>query len=280
MTLKANAIIQDIEQGELQAIMDTPIPYLFDELRSKYPDSIVVLTSRNEMDWAKSRLVEHPGGPSYICAESAMPSGVRRQLAMKVPVLPHPFALKACVKRAIARNQTTPAVVKLTELKKAWEKKLGVQAGVEETLRILSTSLKVFDNYVRQRTPPNKLIEIDLWNDNACLLHNAFENALGVMLPSTWKGKRFGTPVGAEAGFTQPCDREEAPATGYSHLLKSRVSEMDLKKMKGIFISLKNAKVLSKKMKRRSFEVKNLDSISDEWSAKRSKRRNIIKKNN
>jgi hypothetical protein len=78
-------VLADIQRDELNAIMDTPVSYMFDELRRDYPDALVVLTTRNGLDWAKSRLVEHPNGPSYICAESAMPQGVkqRTQLALQ-----------------------------------------------------------------------------------------------------------------------------------------------------------------------------------------------------
>jgi hypothetical protein len=257
-------VLADIRRDELNAIMDTPVSYMFDELRREYPDALVVLTTRNGLDWAKSRLVEHPNGPSYICAESAMPQGVqqRTQLALQKPHLPHPFALQSCIARAAARNQKKPAVVKLEDLKKAWMDVKGTTAGVEKAMRILSTSINQFDNYVRQQTPSNQLIEINVRNDDACTIHIFLEKALGKSLPSSWKSKRFGTPIGTHDGRTTACF---GGSSKNNTKLPNGMSKSDMEDIINLFQTQRKGEKSNLKLFA-NFEDKDLDSIKDkDW---------------
>jgi len=201
-------VLTYIKANKVEAIMDTPVVHMFDEIRCEYQDAFVVLTTTNSLDWAKNRLAVHSHDPLYICAESSMPNRRVKQkdvLALQQPHLPHPFALQPCIARAIARKQTSPAVVELGDLKKAWINILGIEAGTEKTVKILSTSYQIYENFVRQRTPPNQLLEVNVWIDDACTIHDALENALAIKLPEAWRGKRFGTPVGARHGWSAAC---------------------------------------------------------------------------
>ena len=95
----------------VEATMDSPIYYIYDELRAVFPDAMVVLTTRNPDEWAKRR-TKRLGWAEYMCAESAYPeitvhdSNLRYEDGRRatLPPLPHAYALWACVERANIRK--------------------------------------------------------------------------------------------------------------------------------------------------------------------------------
>jgi hypothetical protein len=137
----------------------------------------------------------------------------------------------------------------------------GTTAGVERAMRILSVSINQFDNYVRQQTPSNQLIEINVWNDDACTIHKSLEKALGTILPSSWKGERFGTPIGTNNGWTKACD---GVSSQNNTNLPNGMSKSDMDDVINLFQNQRKGEQSSKVKKLANFEVKNLDSINDE----------------
>lgn len=59
-----------IRETDTMAFLDTPAPWLLDELHAAFPDAAVVLTTRNADDWAMSRKDKHH--TDLICREGSI----------------------------------------------------------------------------------------------------------------------------------------------------------------------------------------------------------------
>jgi hypothetical protein len=110
-------------QQHVEAVVDTPVSYIYDELRVAFPNATVLLSTRNATAWAASRLAHH-GATALICKESVVrlvlgPKGKHLQWedepaawkelrgrqnpsgpsTERTPGLPHPFAMRPCAER-------------------------------------------------------------------------------------------------------------------------------------------------------------------------------------
>ena len=100
----------------LSAIADFPVFYFFDELREAFPRAAVLLSSRNDADWARARRLKNnlvcrefvseepmpPANAAQIQAAELNQNDLAEQLAP--PDLPHPFALLPCLERQLLRQ--------------------------------------------------------------------------------------------------------------------------------------------------------------------------------
>ena len=228
--LVAEAIAK-LQSCEFEAVVDTPVPWMFDELRLAFPEALVILTTRDPHKWASSRVRDHRS--SYICAEGADPDwlpphplgiddGVR-------PLLPHRFALRACIERAAFRARTTGQQSRLRMLKTDSEPVIPIQKSIPS----LPRALAIFQNHVRMTTSHLQrpyqtwlisnqsdlitsasiyqessiasrlnqsetigFLETDITTADACSTLRTLEEALpSVTTAPEWNGDRFGIPV-------------------------------------------------------------------------------------
>ena len=203
-------VIGSVVDLGIQAVTDSPVFYMIDELIASFPKAKVVLTKRAGPDWARSRMTNHHR--EVICLESAqhLNESVEEE---GMPPLHHPFALRACAERArlrAARNGGSfpPAAVSpfvkysdfLTEARKY---------GHGDGVAPLVEAYKCYNDYVRRSLPPERILEVDFWTDDACEFHHHIEEFIGSRVDAAWRGNSVGTVVGGNSdhgGKCTPCE--------------------------------------------------------------------------
>ena len=205
--------ILELSKERIEALVDSPTFYIYDELRSAFSDAFYVLTVRNASEWAKSRF-DHHGDSELVCRESAAPTISENDFALRdprdgsfvtLPVLPHAFALRACAERASLR-----AVFSSSLNVKRPMSPLVTYKGLLEILKSESAALafleKVYNGYnahVRKTAPKGRFMEVNFWEDDGCEFHLRIEAALNRTVASPYRGSVVGTAVqktGSKAG--------------------------------------------------------------------------------
>ena len=113
-----SAITTALVKDNISALLDSPVPYIYDELRAwlarVHPSFVTILSVRNATTWATSRLRDH-GRTALICRESVVRdrggSEGRNNDIEALPRLNHPFALRACAERGQRCGCTCHATV-------------------------------------------------------------------------------------------------------------------------------------------------------------------------
>ena len=198
--------IEDIvylSQERTEALVDSPVYFIYDELREVFPDAFYVLTVRNSLAWAKSRLYHHDN--ELVCLESVnafiFDSSFRNldhgdENFAYLPPLHHPFALRACAERAALRRPsleaspgTSSPLVSYIDM----QKKLGVSEAL--LLEFLEKAFSEYNAHVRRTAPTGRLLEVNFWEDDGCHFHDLLESALHRTVAQEFRGTVVGTKV-------------------------------------------------------------------------------------
>jgi hypothetical protein len=199
--------LKHLDDQNVEAVMDSPTEYIFDDLLSAYPHATFVLTTRNASKWVQSRLTH--AAVVFICRESIDPSVAAGDAELRsnngadeavfLPPLSHPFALRACSERAAIRSacQTTrkTGAGDLQPPILSFKDALLRPSTHQQTLLRIELAYLVYHDHVRRLVPPAKLIEVDFWSSDGCEFHARLESKLGLQVPVAWRGTVVGTEV-------------------------------------------------------------------------------------
>jgi hypothetical protein len=229
-------MLRKVQFQGVEAVIDSPVAYVFNELYISSPNAKVILSVRDPDTWVLHRLEDHPH--ALVCRESVIPPlidsyassnagstinkiGPPPQPNEAYPSLPHPFALRICMQRASYRqitkynNSTTTtttttnntqvnskdAVIGIADYLSMAEEVFGIgNRGRLKARNILAQAFTQYNDYIRSVVPPHNLLEVDLWNDDACEFHDKIELFLNRSLHPKFRGSIVGMKIGKEMG--------------------------------------------------------------------------------
>lgn len=196
-------------RNKVQALIDSPVSYVFDDLyAASSPDVKVILSVRDPVIWAQSRISYHKN--EHICRESALLFNNSKTTTLGgddplLPPLPHPFALRMCAKRAVMRGKLNNSgevvfpFVSLSEYNSmACNQHLvdSIRSKAVYSVEPLADAYLQYNNYIRSVVLKHNLIEVNLWEDDACELHNKLEIFLSRKLEMSYRSNFIGMKVG------------------------------------------------------------------------------------
>lgn len=186
----------------VEAVVDSLTYFVYDELRAVFPDAFVFLTTRSPSEWAEMR-VERFDSKAMMCAESAyleisVRDNVLRQndgSPVVFPPLPHAYAFLACAERAYIRQMfSAPGLGQQKSVMTSFKDIL--KKYPNKGMGIIAKTYAEYNGYVRKTAPAGKFIEINLWKDNACAVHERVESLFNNRkVPGSWRGTVVGARV-------------------------------------------------------------------------------------
>jgi hypothetical protein len=212
--------IQNIcrEKG-IRVIADSPVVNVFEELIKSSPAAKVILTTRDYSDWSNRKLKDHH---EFLCRESIIPkmevydpqhngatfvSNIDMYKGESLPPLHHAFSLYSCAKRAMIRQQVDsgnisehPAIISAPQLVDLAQTIYGSGKGLYIATNAIADAFIEYNDYIRSVVPSHNLLEVDLWNDDACEFHDKIELFLNTTVDSNWRGSVVGFEVGSQLG--------------------------------------------------------------------------------
>jgi hypothetical protein len=246
-TIRLN--LEDMCTRGVEALLDTPAEYMFDELAAAFPRAAVVLTTRNSTNWAEHRLHEHASG--FVCRESvesflALRSKTRNdeklsnEMLLK-PALPHAFALRACAERAASRTAMFPprhASHTVHPWMVVHEFKNHTSAtAAKDSIALLSAFFEEYNAHVSHvaRSTNRTFVEVNVWEDEPCAIHASLEAAFRRTLDPSFRSTLFGVPVGKRLSTHKSKTSERARSCGdggNSSALESRKARWNIMNLK------------------------------------------------
>ena len=199
-------IIRALERNKVSALLDSPVPYIFDELREWLGTSkghyYTILSERDALEWAANRLQNH-GRTALICRESInmqnfslSPLPLQRRSGANdnddmMPALHHPFSLRTCFQRAALRTQLSQgrgAIMSFSEISSGIGKDLAIS--------VIASAYSEYNQYVRRVSNHSKFFVYNPWEESACSIHLRLEKFMAREMSPQMKSTYFGEPVG------------------------------------------------------------------------------------